>query len=327
MVVSGKERHSLSINALFFFMLPTFTCYSQDSLSIAKFDYNGSEFTPKMNVFIHNKTNTFSSYISQYYALKREEFMFIRDTTCAVGTAMIKFKVTPKRGILDVACTKSTPCDLAKMFKGFVQHSSPYWSARGDSNLYYIMAINYNFLNGCEDRWRNKNISKGDIFEFDDGIRLENAKSVILNSWRFSTGVVDSFGAPDYSKQITNSSVFVEKVIRAKDPQISKAPSFASVRQDTTAKRAKDFLQMLKSNNEEIRKAIESNGGKYYFVNNRYVREKVSEGYGLIYDDFENVFYMFCGERIITAFIFKDGKLISYFASQGKDGKRRPWIL
>ena len=72
--------------------MSTITSCAQDSLLTAKFDYDGEEFSAKMNAHVRKHSNTLSGYLGTRM-IKNETFRQLMDSACEVGVALIKFKI------------------------------------------------------------------------------------------------------------------------------------------------------------------------------------------------------------------------------------------
>lgn len=180
---------------IFLITLSTFKCLSQENLSNAIFDYNGEEFSAKMNAHIKKNANTLSGYLGAYF-VKNDVFRHTMDTACEAGVALIKFKLN-LNGISEIACTKSTHPNIAKMFKEAILKSFKYWKVVNDSDLYYILPIHYNFKYNCNNiQFKKENIESDYIFNFDDGINLEETQCIVLKSYKFMSGLKENDGLP-----------------------------------------------------------------------------------------------------------------------------------
>lgn len=163
--------------------------YGQDSLSHAKFDYTGDEFSPKMNKHVKRFQNTLGGYFGMI-SVKNEKFTALRVNACEIGIAMIKFKVTEDGLLTELACTRTTPPALAEVFKEIVALSAKYWKAHGDKNLYYIFPIHYNFKFNCKGKQIKVEFMESHyIYDFDDGVTIEDTRVVILNSHKYLSGL------------------------------------------------------------------------------------------------------------------------------------------
>jgi hypothetical protein len=179
---------------LFLVTSSVFICHSQDSLLFARFDYTGNEFSSEMNKHIRRHRNTLSGYVGICFS-KNKDFSYAMDTACEIGMALVKFKVK-ENGIIEVACTKSTHDGLAKIFKEAVERSAPYWKAKGNSDLYYVLPIHYNFRN-CNDIQIKKGTMESDYaFNFDDGVNIEEVPCVILRPLKFMSSTGHDYGPP-----------------------------------------------------------------------------------------------------------------------------------
>jgi len=177
------------------FNLSTLVCLAQDSLSFAKFDYNGNEFSDEMNKHVRKHRNNLSGYMGINFS-RNKDYHLAMDTACEIGIAMIKFKVK-SNGITELACTKTTNPGLARLFKEAVMQSSKYWKAKGNDNTYYILPIHYNFRYNCQDILvKKENMESYYIFNFDDGISVEEEQCVILKSLKFKSGIKEEDGLP-----------------------------------------------------------------------------------------------------------------------------------
>ncbi len=180
----------------FLVILPLCSCLAQEIRAMAKFDYDGNEFTPGIDKFIRQDGHgTLNIYVANYIA---RELKLYSDTVCETGIALVKFKLTGKDGVTDVACTKYTPPALAKVYKEAVQKSSKYWRVTRDIDMYYVLPVHYNYKTRCGELIENK---KGQhwneiIFYFDDGTSLEETTCVILRSVWNTTGVNETFWPP-----------------------------------------------------------------------------------------------------------------------------------
>lgn len=176
------------------------TSYSQDSLTYSRFDYTGNEFSSKMNEHTRKFRNTLSGYLGNTFALDKN-FALVMDTTCESGVALIKFKVKDNGVLTNLACTRSTPPVLAKIFKDAVAKSAKYWKAKGNANLYYILPVHYNFTYNCGDKEiKMKALVSDYIYNFDDGIKVEETPCIILRSYKFSAGIKEEDGLPPFKK-------------------------------------------------------------------------------------------------------------------------------
>jgi hypothetical protein len=160
----------------------------------ARFDYTGNEFSSEMNKHIRRHRNTLSGYVGICFS-KNKDFSYAMDTACEIGMALVKFKVK-ENGITEVACTKSTHDGLAKIFKEAVERSAPYWKAKGNSDLYYVLPIHYNFRNCNDIQIKKANIESDYAFNFDDGVNIEEVPCVILRPLKFMSSTGHDYGPP-----------------------------------------------------------------------------------------------------------------------------------
>ena len=83
------------------------------------------------------------------------------------------------------------------MFVDAVLTSSKYWEARGNEDLYYILPIHYNFRSGCNNVAGKKEQMESDyVFNFSDGVSIEETSCVILKSWKFMSGAKEVMYPP-----------------------------------------------------------------------------------------------------------------------------------
>lgn len=314
---------------LFVLILPTIRGFSQDSLYAAKFNYDGKEFGGKMDDYIHKRANNFTHYLANYLARDEESFIF-KISACETGIAMIKFKVKAGSGVTEVACTKTTNPAWAKLLKDAVKHSSRYWTPRGDSGLCYILPIYFNFHHSCDDRQiYEEDMRTNDVFDFDDGARFGDERCFVFRSLQASTGAKEQFITDPTTTDMGNIRDFVMTVILDKSHSLKKLPAYVSIKQDTTSRDRDKFYKALESANEVIRREIGLNKGSYYINHRKNVPREWRRKYGLVRDDKNTeTYYLLCENKIVTAFVFKNGKMISYFNTVEEEGcKRKPWIL
>jgi hypothetical protein len=173
--------------------------FAQDSLHVARFDYNGNEFLPAINRIVTAQHNDLSAYF--VYRLL-DTLATLTEPACIVGVAIVKFRLSKKFGVIDVACTNTTPAMLAEQFKMVLLKSSKYWLIPQESNLIYVLPIHYSNPFDCkEGKVKSDVFGTENVFVFDDGTQLADKVCRVLKGVNYKIGQPFRLMTPDPSKK------------------------------------------------------------------------------------------------------------------------------
>lgn len=122
---------------------------------------------------------------------------------------------------------------------------------------------------------------------------------------------------------------FITKVILDESFNIENISDYLSIGEDTSKYKVKDLYLVLQTNIDAIRQSLNSCESDYKIDSHYSVDRLLLDNYKLDYPDYEDVYYLFCDNKVVMPIIIKEGKIISFFTSLKKAESQhyKPWLL